>query len=63
MEVSVRNHALESGAFVVNATAGLDQQAQIMADTVGPIGPVSGGLFNRRRTQSGIAQCRSRTRR
>jgi nitrilase len=47
MEVSVRNHALESGAFVVNATAWLDadQQAQIMADTGGPIGPISGGQF------------------
>lgn len=47
MEVSVRNHALESGAFVVNATAWLDadQQAQIMADTGGPIGPISGGHF------------------
>jgi nitrilase len=46
-EVSVRNHALESGAFVVNATAWLDadQQAQIMADTGGPIGPISGGQF------------------
>jgi nitrilase len=47
MEVSVRNHALESGAFVVNATAWLDadQQAQIMADTGGPIGPISSGQF------------------
>jgi aliphatic nitrilase len=47
MEVSVRNHALESGAFVVNATAWLDadQQAQIMADTGSPIGPISGGQF------------------
>ena len=46
-EISVRNHALESGAFVVNATAWLDadQQAQIMADTGGPIGPISGGFF------------------
>ena len=47
-EISVRNHALESGAFVVNATAWLDadQQAQIMADTGCPIGPISGGFFN-----------------
>lgn len=47
MEISVRNHALESGAFVVNATAWLDsdQQAQIMADTGCPIGPISGGQF------------------
>lgn len=46
-EISVRNHALESGAFVVNATAWLDadQQAQIMADTGCPIGPLSGGCF------------------
>lgn len=46
-EISVRNHALESGAFVVNATAWLDtdQQAQIAADTGGPIGPISGGFF------------------
>lgn len=46
-EISVRNHALESGAFVVNATAWLDadQQAQIAADTGGPIGPISGGCF------------------
>src|SRR5246500_4026872 len=46
-EISVRNHALESGAFVVTATAWLDadQQAQIMADTGGPIGPISGGCF------------------
>lgn len=42
-ELSVRNHALESGSFVVNATAWLDadQQAQIMADTGSPIGPIS----------------------
>ena len=46
-EISVRNHALESGAFVVNATGWLDadQQAQIMADTGSPIGPISGGQF------------------
>lgn len=46
-EISVRNHALESAAFVVNATAWLDadQQAQIMADTGCPIGPISGGCF------------------
>ena len=46
-EFSVRNHALESGAFVVNATAWLDadQQARIMADTGSPIGPISGGNF------------------
>ena len=47
MEISIRKHALESGAFVVNATAWLDadQQAQIMADTGCPIGPISGGCF------------------
>jgi nitrilase len=46
-EISVRNHALESGAFVVNATAWIDpdQQAQIVADTGAPIGPISGGFF------------------
>ncbi|MGE2816986.1 nitrilase-related carbon-nitrogen hydrolase [Mycobacterium heidelbergense] len=46
-EISVRNHALESGAFVVNATAWIDddQRAQIVADTGGPIGPISGGFF------------------
>lgn len=46
-EISMRNHALESGAFVVNATAWLDtdQQAQIMADTGCPAGPISGGCF------------------
>ncbi|ANS32581.1 carbon-nitrogen hydrolase family protein (plasmid) [Rhodococcus opacus] len=46
-EVSVRNHALESASFFVNATAWLDpdQQAQIMADTGSPIGPISGGCF------------------
>ncbi|MEB3020418.1 nitrilase-related carbon-nitrogen hydrolase [[Mycobacterium] crassicus] len=47
IEISVRNHALESAAFVVNATAWLDpdQQAQIMADTGCVIGPISGGCF------------------
>jgi aliphatic nitrilase len=46
-EISIRNHALESGSFVVNATGWLDpdQQAQIMADTGTPIGPISGGSF------------------
>jgi aliphatic nitrilase len=46
-EVSIRNHALESGAFVVNATGWLDpdQQGKIMADTGAPIGPISGGSF------------------
>ena len=46
-EVNVRQHALESGCFVVNATAWLDpdQQAQIAKDTGGPVGPISGGCF------------------
>jgi len=41
------NHALESGAFVVSATAWLDaeQQGRIMADTGGPVGPISAGCF------------------
>jgi nitrilase len=47
IEVSVRNHALESGCFVVNATGWLDadQQAQIASDTGGPAGYISGGCF------------------
>jgi nitrilase len=47
MEVSIRQHALESGCFVLNATAWLDagQQAQIMKDTGCPIGPISSGCF------------------
>jgi aliphatic nitrilase len=47
MEINIRQHALESGAFVVNATAWLDadQQAQIMKDTGCSIGPISGGCF------------------
>ena len=46
-EIQVRNHALESGVFVVAATAWLDpdQQQQIMADTGCPLGPISGGCF------------------
>jgi nitrilase len=46
-QISIRQHALESACFVVNATAWLDadQQAQIMADTGCPIGPISGGCF------------------
>ncbi len=45
--VNIRQHALESGAFVVNATAWLDakQQAQIMQETGCPIGPISSGCF------------------
>jgi nitrilase len=45
--VNVRQHALESACFVVCATAWLDadQQAQIVKDTGGSIGPISGGCF------------------
>ncbi|OJH33515.1 Nit6803 family nitrilase [Cystobacter ferrugineus] len=45
--VTIRHHALESGCFVVNATAWLspEQQAQLMADTGCAIGPISGGCF------------------
>ena len=46
-ETNIRQHALESACFVVNATAWLDpdQQAQIMKDTGCSIGPISGGCF------------------
>ena len=46
-EINIRQHALESACFVVNATAWLDaeQQAQIMKDTGCEIGPISGGCF------------------
>jgi nitrilase len=46
-EVNIRQHALESGCFVVNATAWLsaDQQAQVMKDTGCGLGPISGGCF------------------
>jgi hypothetical protein len=46
-QVNVRQHALESGCFVVCATAWLnpEQQAQIMKDTGCAIGPISGGCF------------------
>ncbi len=55
MSVSIRQHALESACFVVNATAWLDadQQARIMADTGGPIGPISSGCFTAIVTPSG----------
>jgi len=45
IEVNIRQHALESASFVVCATAWLDtdQQAQIVKDTGGNIGPISGG--------------------
>jgi aliphatic nitrilase len=47
IEVSVRNHALESGCFVVNATGWLDadQRAQIGKDTGAPVDFISGGCF------------------
>ena len=46
-EINVKQHALESGCFVVCATAWLDadQQAQISKDTGCDIGPISGGCF------------------
>ena len=46
-EINIRQHALESGCFVVCATAWLDadQQAQIAKDTGGSVGPISGGCF------------------
>ena len=46
-QINIRQHALESACFVVNATAWLnaDQQAQIMHDTGCPIGPISSGCF------------------
>ncbi|OAJ54129.1 aliphatic nitrilase [Paraburkholderia ginsengiterrae] len=56
MEINIRQHALESGAFVVNATAWLDadQQAQIMKDTGCAIGPISGGCFTTIVTPDGM---------
>lgn len=46
-EINIRQHALESGCFVVNATAWLnaDQQAKIIQDTACPISTISGGCF------------------
>ena len=46
-EINVRQHALESACFVVCATAWLDaaQQARVVSDTGGSIGPISGGCF------------------
>ena len=50
-EVNIRQHALESGCFVVNATAWLDadQQAQIMKDTGCPDRPDLRRLLHRDR--------------
>ena len=46
-EINIRQHALESACFVVNACAWLDadQQVRIMEDTGCPIAPISGGCF------------------
>jgi aliphatic nitrilase len=46
-EINIRQHALESACFVVNATAWLDadQQAHIMQDTGCSLGPITGGCF------------------
>jgi aliphatic nitrilase len=46
-EINIRQHALESACFVVNATAWLDaeQQAKIIKDTGCTIGQISGGCF------------------
>jgi aliphatic nitrilase len=46
-EINVRQHALESGAFVVVSTAWLDadQQDQIAKDTGANVAPLSGGCF------------------
>lgn len=46
-EINIRQHALESGCFVICATAWLDadQQAQIVKDTGCDIGPISGGCL------------------
>lgn len=48
ISVNIRQHALEAGAFVVNATAWLtpEQQQQILLDTnTSQIGPISSGCF------------------
>lgn len=47
IQVNIRQHALESAGFVVNATSWLnpDQQEQIVEVTGGAIGPISGGSF------------------
>src|SRR4029079_8632566 len=46
-QINIRQHALESACFVVCATAWLDpdQQAQIVKDTGGAIGPISSRCF------------------
>ncbi|MDC9589935.1 Nit6803 family nitriliase [Xenorhabdus sp. XENO-10] len=47
ISATIQHHALESGCFVVNATAWLhpEQQQQIMQDTGCNIAPISGGCF------------------
>ncbi|MGI5142399.1 MULTISPECIES: nitrilase-related carbon-nitrogen hydrolase [unclassified Streptomyces] len=47
IEVNIRQHALESACFVVNATAWLDadQQGQLAQDTGGPVEAFSRGFF------------------
>jgi nitrilase len=47
IQVNIRQHALESACFVVNATAWLDadQQGQIMKDTGCELEPISSGCF------------------
>ncbi|MFE3166070.1 nitrilase-related carbon-nitrogen hydrolase [Streptomyces sp. NPDC059224] len=47
MEVAIRQHALESASFVVNATAWLDeeQKARLAADTGAPVALFSQGFF------------------
>jgi nitrilase len=46
-EINIRQHALESACFVVGSCAWLspEQQAQIVKDTGGAVGPISGGCF------------------
>lgn len=47
MQIAIRQHALESASFVVNATAWLDenQRTKLAEDTGGPIAAFSGGFF------------------
>jgi aliphatic nitrilase len=56
VEINIRQHALESACFVVCATAWLtpDQQAQIVKDTGGELGPISGGCFTAIVTPDGM---------
>ena len=63
ISVNIRQHALESGCFVVNATAWLDaeQQAQIMKDTGCDIEPISSGCFTAiispRKANTWVSRC------